>query len=392
MKFSKLNCSAKFYSENNDSNLMKVKLMIVHPGRNRNYSSISKETINDAMESVKNIPILGYVKRDDNGDIADFDGHNMETRIVDGDNGFKIETVYLEKPIGVIPESCNPRFEEINGHEYFTVDGYVWKSYSNAAYRLIENSEFKNISMEIKVIDGEYDDIEDVYNITKYRYEGITVLGDCVEPGVKGANMTKYSKCADYKVALEEIYKEIFSLESEVNTMENQVAEVVEEVIEEPVQEVVETEVVEPVEVEEPEQNPLEIFKLLFDEIPGSLEEIAVKLNDRFEQMNVELNSLREYKAAKEQVELECKVEDIITEFETLDFNEIEPVKAKVLAGEIDVDTFKKELYCLVGMKALQKKQTYSAKEEVNQVKVMDRQVDIEFDDNYGGLLKKYLM
>ena len=43
-------------------------------------------------------------------------------------------------------------------------------------------------------------------------------------------------------------------------------------------------------------------------------------------------------------------------------------------------------------MKALQKKQTYSAKEEVNQVKVMDRQVDIEFDDNYGGLLKKYLM
>ena len=246
--------------------------------------------------------------------------------------------------------------------------------------------------MEIKVIDGEYDDIEDVYNITKYRYEGITVLGDCVEPGVKGANMTKYSKCADYKVALEEIYKEIFSLESEVNTMENQVAEVVEEVIEEPVQEVVETEVVEPVEVEEPEQNPLEIFKLLFDEIPGSLEEIAVKLNDRFEQMNVELNSLREYKAAKEQVELECKVEDIITEFETLDFNEIEPVKAKVLAGEIDVDTFKKELYCLVGMKALQKKQTYSAKEEVNQVKVMDRQVDIEFDDNYGGLLKKYLM
>lgn len=426
MKFSKLNCSAKFYSENNDSNLMKVKLMIVHPGRNRNYSSISKETINDAMESVKNIPILGYVKRDDNGDIADFDGHNMETRIVDGDNGFKIETVYLEKPIGVIPESCNPRFEEINGHEYFTVDGYVWKSYSNAAYKLIENSEFKNISMEIKVIDGEYDDIEDVYNITKYRYEGITVLGDCVEPGVKGANMTKYSKCADYKVALEEIYKEIFSLESEVNTMENQVAEVVEEVIEEPFQEVVETEVVEPVEVvetetevevpadeiieeekaeetetevveepvevEEPEQNPLEIFKLLFDEIPGSLEEIAVKLNDRFEQMNVELNSLREYKAAKEQVELECKVEDIITEFETLDFNEIEPVKAKVLAGEIDVDTFKKELYCLVGMKALQKKQTYSAKEEVNQVKVMDRQVDIEFDDNYGGLLKKYLM
>jgi hypothetical protein len=208
--------------------------------------------------------------------------------------------------------------------------------------------------------------------------------------------------------------------------MENQVAEVVEEVIEEPVQEVVETEVVEPVEVvetetevevpadeiieeekaeetetevveepvevEEPEQNPLEIFKLLFDEIPGSLEEIAVKLNDRFEQMNVELNSLREYKAAKEQVELECKVEDIITEFETLDFNEIEPVKAKVLAGEIDVGTFKKELYCLVGMKALQKKQTYSAKEEVNQVKVMDRQVDIEFDDNYGGLLKKYLM
>ena len=108
MKFSKLNCSAKFYSENNDSNLMKVKLMIVHPGRNRNYSSISKETINDAMESVKNIPILGYVKRDDNGDIADFDGHNMETTgsavIFEGTGLSKLEDF-----------SINETYSEANG-------------------------------------------------------------------------------------------------------------------------------------------------------------------------------------------------------------------------------------------------------------------------------------
>lgn len=419
VRFNKLNCNAKLYSENTDSNLMKVKMMIVHPGRNRNYSSISEEAINEAMESVKNIPILGYVKRDDNGDIDDFDSHNMETRIVDGDNGFKVETVYLERPIGVIPESCNPRFEEIDGHKYFTVDGYVWKSYSNSAYKLIENSEFKNISMEIKVVDGAYDDVEEVYNITKYRYEGVTVLGDCVEPGIKGANMTRYSKCADYKVALEEICKEIYALESEVDTVKNQVTEVVEETKEDVVEEVIENEVIEEtievnpeVEIEVPEEKEevetveenetevveekeefsLEIFKLLFDEIPGSLEEIAVKLNERFEEMNVELNSLREYKVAKEQVELENEVDAIVNEFAALESDEIEPVKAKVLAKEIDVDTFKKELYCLVGMKAIQKKETYAAKEDVTQVKVIDTNINSEFNDEYGGLVKKYLV
>lgn len=432
MKFSKLNCNAKVYSSNEDSNLMKVKLMIVHPGRNRNYSSISEEAINEAMESVKNIPILGYVKRDDNGDIDDFDSHNMETRIVDGDNGFKVETVYLEKPIGVIPESCNPRFEEIDGHKYFTVDGYVWKSYSNSAYKLIENSEFKNISMEIKVVDGDYDDIEEVYNITKYRYEGVTVLGDCVEPGIKGANMTKYSKCSDYKQALEDICKEIYSLESEVNTMENEVTEIVEEVVETMQDETVEInpeatieveEIVTVVEgeeskstvtinpegidikiednheeveeteiVEEKQEFSLDIFKLLFDEVPASLEEIAVKLNERFEEMNVELNSLREYKSEKEQVELEVEIDAISKEFSGLEFEEIEPVKAKAIAREIDVEAFKKELYCLVGMKAIQKKETYAANEEVNQVKIMNTEVHAEIEDNYGGILKKYLV
>ena len=147
MKFSKVPCSAKAYSLEDDSNLMKVKITVMHDGINYNGSKFTLQDMKRAEESVKNIPILGYVLRDTDGNLDDFDGHNMETRVKDSDKGFEIETYYLEKPIGVVPESCNPRYEEIDGLNHLIVDGYIWKSYSNGSYKLIENSSFKGVSM-----------------------------------------------------------------------------------------------------------------------------------------------------------------------------------------------------------------------------------------------------
>ena len=161
MKFSKIPCNAKAYSLD-DSNLMKVKITVMHDGINYNGSKFTLQDMKRAEESVKNIPILGYVLRDTDGNIDDFDGHNMETRIKDSDKGYEVETFYLEKPIGVIPESCNPRYEVIDGLNHLIVDGYIWKSYSNGSYKLIENNLFKGVSMEIEVLDGNWNELENV--------------------------------------------------------------------------------------------------------------------------------------------------------------------------------------------------------------------------------------
>lgn len=418
MKFSKIPCNAKTYSLNEDSNLMKVKITVMHDGINYNGSKFSLQDMKRAEESVKNIPILGYVLRDTEGNVDDFEGHNMETRIKDSEEGFEISTYYHEKPIGVIPESCNPRYEEIDGLNHFVVDGYIWKSYSNEAYKLIENNSFKEVSMEIEVLDGEWNDLEDVYNITDYKYQGITCLGDKV-PGAMGntCRIEKYSVCADYKEALADIYKEIYSLERKEDCMETEVKEVqVEEVIEETVEnneeipteeiveEVVETveetpktenteEIVESVEEVETEEiteqttESLDVFANILEEVPDTLQEVATIIGEKFSAMNEELNKLREFKANIDLEELKCEVENVSKKYE-LDVDTTE-LKEKAIAKEISIAQFEKELKVLFADKVLENNK-FSKEVKEKPAKVVITSHDEEEKELYGGLFSKH--
>ena len=91
MKFSKVPCDMSAYSmENEDGNLMKVKIVVMHEKKNRNRTSFSMEAIEKAKESIKNVPILAYILRDTEGNVSDFDEHNMEMRLKDSKDGFEI--------------------------------------------------------------------------------------------------------------------------------------------------------------------------------------------------------------------------------------------------------------------------------------------------------------
>lgn len=377
MKFSKVPCSAKAYSLEGDSNLMKVKITVMHDGINYNGSKFTLQDMKRAEESVKNIPILGYVLRDTDGNLDDFDGHNMETRIKDSDKGFEIETYYLEKPIGVVPESCNPRYEEIDGLNHLIVDGYIWKSYSNGSYKLIENSSFKGVSMEIEVLDGNWNELENVYDITDYRYTGITVLGDMVEPAMGDTcKIQKYSACADYKDALADIYREIYSLERKEDNMEEIKDEVIVETQQEPeIEEVVESEetkeevveaeevtqteeIVEEVETPEEtevveevkeESETLDVFAELLEEVPGTLKEVADMITEKFSMINEELKTLREFKSKIDLEELKGQVDEISNKYD-LDVDTTE-LKEKAITKDITLEQFEKELKVLFAEK-----------------------------------------
>lgn len=412
MKFSKIPCSANAYSLEDDSNLMKVKITVMHDGINYNGSKFTLQDMKRAEESVKNIPILGYVLRDTDGNLDDFDGHNMETRIKDSDKGFEIETYYLEKPIGVVPESCNPRYEEIDGLNHLIVDGYIWKSYSNGSYKLIENSSFKGVSMEIEVLDGNWNELENVYDITDYRYTGITVLGDMVEPAMGDTcKIQKYSACADYKDALADIYREIYSLERKEDNMEEIKDEVivetqqeseVEVVIEseETIEEVVETaeatdaeEVVETIEetevVEEEvkdESETLDVFAELLEEVPGTLKEVADMITEKFSIINEELKTLREFKSKIDLEELKGQVDEISNKYD-LDVDTTE-LKEKAITKDITLEQFEKELKVLFAEKILENgKFSKDVKEEPAKVTVTSHE---EGKIIYGGLFEKH--
>ena len=414
MKFSKVPCSAKAYSLEGDSNLMKVKITVMHDGINYNGSKFTLQDMKRAEESVKNIPILGYVLRDTDGNLDDFDGHNMETRIKDSDKGFEIETYYLEKPIGVVPESCNPRYEEIDGLNHLIVDGYIWKSYSNGSYKLIENSSFKGVSMEIEVLDGNWNELENVYDITDYRYTGITVLGDMVEPAMGDTcKIQKYSACADYKDALADIYREIYSLERKEDNMEEIKDEVIVETQQEPeIGEVVESEETkeEVVEAEEVTQNEeiveevetpegtevveevkeesetLDVFAELLEEVPGTLKEVADMITEKFSMINEELKTLREFKSKIDLEELKGQVDEISNKYD-LDVDTTE-LKEKAITKDITLEQFEKELKVLFAEKVLENgKFSKDVKEELAKVTVTSHE---EGKIIYGGLFEKH--
>ena len=426
MKYSKVPCNAKAYSLDDSSNLMKVKITVMHDGINYNGSKFTLQDMKRAEESVKNIPILGYVLRDTNGDVDDFDGHNMETRIKESDKGYEVETFYLEKPIGVIPESCNPRYELINGLNHLIVDGYIWKSYSNGSYKLIENNSFKGVSMEIEVLDGRWNDLEDVFDITDYRYTGVTVLGDMVEPAMGNTcKIEKYSACADYKNALADIYKEIYSLErkeddnmeaekdvvveeevkveevevqeQDVNVEEVQVEETkteevevveTEEVVDIP-EEAKEDEVDEKVQEEEHEEvqeETLDIFSGLLEEVPNTLQEVVDMLAEKFTTINDELNTLREFKSNIDLQELKVKVDEISNKYD-LDVDTTE-LQEKAISKDITLEQFEKELKVLFAEKVLENNK-FSKEVKENPIKVTVTSLKAE-EKLYGGLFEKH--
>ena len=447
MKFARLDSCIQSFAEVDNANLLKVKLSIQHDGANKNGTKFSLSNIRKAESTLRNIPILAYIKRDENGEAQDFDQHNMIQKVVETNDGYDLVTTYLEKPIGVIPTETEVTYEEINGRTYLCATGYIWKRYANEGFDILMQSEQKGTSMEIEIYEGRKDKVDGLYDITDYGFLGVTCLGDDVESGMYDTTITKYAASKSYKKELEDIYKEIFTLENgKEDTMTEEVKEVieateevtVEEVVEEVITEETTEEVVEEVVVEETveettyqeevqeevqeaveevveeeitEEVPTETVEVIEETkeevveaekiVEQSIEELVERLGTKEMELNSlmeklvsleeELNSLREYKVVKEKEELVAKVDIIAEKFTTLAKEEIEVVKTKVLNEGMTTEEFEKELYYLVGVKTLEAKSTYAATETTGTITRMIPVEDKkEIIDEYGGLLKKH--
>ena len=442
MKFARLDSCIKSFAEVENANLLKVKLSIQHDGANKNGTKFSLENIKKAESTLRNIPILAYIKRDENGEAQDFDQHNMMQKVVETDEGYDLVTTYLERPIGVIPTETEITYEEIDGRTYLCATGYIWKRYANEGFDILMQSEQKGTSMEIEIYSGSKDKMDGLYDITDYGFLGVTCLGDDVESGMFNTTITKYAASKSYKRELEDIYKEIFSLENgkedtmpeevkeTVETIVEEVFEAKEEIVEEPIVEEVKEEeqpaempteekvveeaiteevteepteeVVEELAIEEPVVEEVEVVEECSNEY--SIDELVEKLGAKELEINSlmstianyeeELNCLREFKAIKEQEALVAKVEVIAEKFSSLEKAEIEAVKTRVLNNEITTAEFERELYYLVGVKALEAKANYAIAETVGVpvTRVIPISEEKEVIDEYDGLLKKHKM
>jgi hypothetical protein len=167
---------------------IKMRLRVCHDGVNPNKSAFVVSDMENAKDSIENIPILANVIFDEDGN-PQFGGHDMilePSKVNEGE--YKV--IYQEVPIGLVPETCNHEIKEFNGKNYVFVDAYVWKDYSNYAQDIIERDEEVKLSMEIFVDGYSFNAKEKIFNITDYRYQGITFLNKDSGTGMENALAT----------------------------------------------------------------------------------------------------------------------------------------------------------------------------------------------------------
>lgn len=178
------------------------KILVMYHGQNRNMSNIAKDVVEKALPSIKNIPIVGEFSIEN----QDFKGHGGAVSLDD------YRFIHTTKPYGVVPESAVWEWEVIGGREYLTIDGcYLWTGRYEEATKVIERA--KGQSMEIEVIDGDWDFDEDIYNIKSFNFSALCILGEDVEPAFEDASiLSSYSIKGDVNAFKNEFNAMLFEL------------------------------------------------------------------------------------------------------------------------------------------------------------------------------------
>lgn len=193
------------------------KVRVLYTGKNRNLSIITKESVEKALPSLKNIPIVGEYSEEN----QDYKGHGGK---IDLDS---YKYIHTTKAYGVVPESATYEWEEVKGRdgtvrEYLVINGcYLWTGRYEEAYDVI--SKGKGQSMEIEVTDGQWVEEEEAYQIDGFLFSALCILGDDVEPAFEDANITAYSLDKDsFKQEFTQMLSELkssLSQEKEENIM-----------------------------------------------------------------------------------------------------------------------------------------------------------------------------
>lgn len=158
-----------------DSQLAVVEIYVCHDGNNLHNMPIDLAVIKKAKRTLKNkFLVAGF-------DGYDFEGHEPDEQIV-----------------GFFPESSEMKFVEKDGRTYLVAQAIMSKVYAKWAYDIFVEDEnnYRAVSMEITVLGTSIDDNDGLEHITKFVFNGVTLLGEDHTPACEGANASiiKFSK------------------------------------------------------------------------------------------------------------------------------------------------------------------------------------------------------
>lgn len=335
-----------------------IKVCYVGDAPNRNGSVITKDVATEMAKSLPGCPIVGFF----NESTGDFEEHN---RVIDVSNG-RFEVIDTTRPYGFVDLGAKVWFQKFldDGveHEYLMTEGYIWTEVYPEAQRII--SEGNNQSMELfeKNLSGSWTSGDNgepqFFIINEAIIQKLCILGKNVEPCFEGAGIaaqfaldddfkTKlYSMVQELQLALQEggktqmenekiLPEEEFKNEEDVPSEEQPLEEVHYKAEEEDDDEEEKCpECGKPLSECECDDEEDEKKKYSLEEYT-ELQNQFSELKSKFEALEAEIVSLREFKAAADRKEKQAMIDsfymlsdsdkaDVISNIDTYSIDDIE--------------------------------------------------------------------
>lgn len=170
----------KHFEDRRDRRFLPVELWIVSEGKNRNESAFTFESLVSALDRFKNISLSAKYERSKD----DFMGHEVVFKGVDQEGWAEYE--YIEVPVGLIPENSKIRIEaDKTGKRWIVAEGLIWSERNRKVERLLRKNKINNISMEIKVLDYEMVDKNQI--IKDFMPMSVVFLSNTRRTGIANA-------------------------------------------------------------------------------------------------------------------------------------------------------------------------------------------------------------
>ena len=183
-----------------DDRFTKVKVWLMHLGKNLNNSAFEKSVVDKAIPTLQYIPIMGFVEMNDDNE-KDFSDHRYI--ITKDEKG--VRRRYMGTPYGVIKsfDDNNAHYEERlcedgETRTFLVTEGIIWNVLEDGA-EIFHRDLVKSQSMELyeKSIDG-YEDDEGVFHFTEFSFRAACVLGDDVTPAMTGSTVEVQFALSDF--------------------------------------------------------------------------------------------------------------------------------------------------------------------------------------------------
>lgn len=171
-----------------DTRFTKVKIWLMHLGKNFNGSSFEKEVVDTAIPTLGYIPIVAFLERNKAGEKDCSDHRYIITKDAKG-----IRRKYIGVAYGVITSGAdnNAHYEERlcddgETRTFLVVDGLIWNMFEDCS-DIMNADLIKSQSMELwddgSSIDG-YEDEDGVFHFTKFSFRAACILGKDYEPAM----------------------------------------------------------------------------------------------------------------------------------------------------------------------------------------------------------------